>query len=168
MALSAIGILTGSKELSMAGMIISTAAAILQVAATILIAAAMWDAIPIVGHTGLELPRFHSGSDEIPAILQRGEWVINRTAVSALSNAYGAGAFKMFNSGQVPAIPVSGRTQEYNGAAAGGGGGVSVVYSPTYHINAIDARGVDKILEKHGRIMTKTLQREVGRRGRSL
>jgi hypothetical protein len=46
--------------------------------------------------------------------------------------------------------------------------GGSVVYSPTYHINAIDARGVEAILAKHGRAMTKVINRELGRRGRRL
>lgn len=50
----------------------------------------------------------------------------------------------------------------------GGGGGARVVYSPTYHIQAIDARGVKEILQKHGRTMAKTINRELGRRGKQL
>jgi hypothetical protein len=49
-----------------------------------------------------------------------------------------------------------------------GGGQPPVVFSPTYHVNAIDARGVEKVLEKHGRAMVKIIDREVGKRGRRL
>jgi hypothetical protein len=39
-------------------------------------------------------------------------------------------------------------------------------YSPV--VNAIDARGVEAILAKHGKTMTKVINRDMGRRGRGL
>jgi hypothetical protein len=132
--LSGIGIMTNSQALVMAGTVLQVAAMAIQLyealtstttmmemtvaagaltasagelgaAGTLLLMVAMKQAIPIIGHTGLELPRFHSG-DEIPAILQRGEWVLRRDAVTSLKNTYGPDAFARFNSGQVPAMPV--------------------------------------------------------------
>lgn len=143
MALSAIGMLTSSKELSMAGMVISTAAAILQTAAMIMMAAAAMDSIPFFHSGGVIYA--HTGwprlrSDEVPIIAQTGERVLSR-----------------------------GQNRDYEaGMAAGGGGGGSVIYSPTYHINAIDARGIEAVLAKHAKTMTKVINREVGRRGRHL
>ncbi|MHB9075799.1 MAG: hypothetical protein ACYC6G_20040 [Desulfobaccales bacterium] len=129
--LSGVGIATNSQFLVIAGTVLQVAGLAIQIyqalagvtqmgaataltgaagalsaAAGMLMAVSFKQSIPIIGHTGLELPRFHLGSDEIPAVLQKGEWVLNRMAVSALRDTYGPGAFKMFNSGQVPTVPV--------------------------------------------------------------
>ena len=57
------------------------------------------------------------------------------------------------------------------GAKPGGNGGRSpVVYSPTYHIQAIDARGVEAVLAKHGKAMVRIINKSggVGTRGQKL
>jgi hypothetical protein len=55
----------------------------------------------MVMHNGGQIPRYHWGAmagDEVPAILQRGEFVMQRSAVSAL----GTGTMRAINSGAIP------------------------------------------------------------------
>jgi hypothetical protein len=152
LGLSAIGMISGSKELVMAGTILQVAALAIEIAAAALKAAAVIESAsswipffheggPIYAHVGW--PRLRS--DEVPLIGQTGERMLSRSQ----NRDYEAG---------MRAVAVGGN----------GGGGSSVVYNPTYHINAIDARGVDAILAKHGKAMTKVINREVGRRGRKI
>jgi hypothetical protein len=129
-------------SMTMAAGTLVAAGGSLMVAASMLMAAAAVDAIPFFHEGG---PIYaHAGwprlaADEVPIIAQTGERVLSRR-----------------------------QNRDYEAGMAAGGGGGSVVYSPTYHINAIDARGVDAILAKHGKAMTKVISREVGRRGRRL
>jgi hypothetical protein len=95
---------------------------------------------------------------------------------------YAHAGFPPLKSGEVPFIGLDTervlspqQTYDYEAGMREGSGGskkngsqTPVIYSPTFNISAIDARGVDKILEKHGRTMTKVINREVGRRGRRL
>jgi hypothetical protein len=150
MGLAAIGMLTGSKELSMAGMVISTAAALLQTAAMIMMAAE-WSPFHsggVVAHKGYYVAHEGLMLDERMVKAQVGEGIIKRDTMSAYARR--GISFDMLNNGQV---------------GAGGGSSVvnsnNVTYAPV--VNAIDAKGVDKVLEKHGRVMVKTIKKEAYR-----
>lgn len=95
---------------------------------------------PVVVHTGGYIPRFHAGglsSDEVPAILQRGEYVVNRRAVDAV----GRNALDRIN----------------NGKSTGGGN----VYNITIPINNnfIDPTGIEKYNEKQERQIHNTIKK---------
>lgn len=69
---------------------------------------------PIFGHSGGYIPRFHAGglnSDEVPAILQRGEYVINRRAVDTV----GKSTLDNINAGRdtAPRVPSRSQTNNY-------------------------------------------------------
>lgn len=68
---------------------------------------------PVVIHTGGYIPRFHAGglsSDEVPAILQRGEYVINRRAVDTV----GKSTLDNINAGRDTVSRVQSRSQSNN------------------------------------------------------
>lgn len=93
-------------------------------------------------HSG-GLIRAHGGwpglaSDEVPIVAQTGERILSR-----------------------------GQNRDYEAGVAAGGGGVTTIhYAPVVH--AIDSRGVDKVLEKHGRAMMKGINEKLKLRGRKL
>lgn len=135
---------TTVASMTMAAGALTGSAAALGVAASALMTAAM------VETSTSFIPFFHSGGP-----------------------IYAHTGWPGLKSDEVPIIAQTGervlsrrQNRDYEAGMTAGGG--AVIYSPTYHINAIDARGVDKVLEKHGRTMTKVINREVGRRGRRL
>lgn len=72
---------------------------------------------------------------------------------------------------EVPIIAQTGervlsRRQNRAYEAGGGGGGTVIHYAPV--VSALDARGVDKVLEKHGRAMMKGINEKLRLRGRKL
>jgi hypothetical protein len=165
--LSGIGIATNSQflvyagmTLQMAGMAIqlyealsstittttmTMAAGALTAAAFALMAAAAVDAIPFFHQGGVVYA--HAGwprlrSDEVPIIAQTGERVLSRQ---------------------------QNRDYEAGKASGGGGAGNMVVhYAPV--VNAIDARGVEAVLAKHGKAMVRIINKSggVGTRGQKL
>jgi hypothetical protein len=72
---------------------------------------------------------------------------------------------------EVPIIAQTGErvlSREQNKAYESGGGAAPVVYSPTYHIQAIDARGVESVLKQHGKAMVGIINKEINSRNQKL
>lgn len=132
MGLAAIGMLTGSKELTMAGTVISVAATLLQTA-SMLMMAKWWHSGGIVAHSGLMVAHAGLAPDDVPSILQKGEWVLSRRAAGRLA-AYGDDVFDNLNSGRLPVLPI-----------AGGDSGSNVQIG-TIQVN-IDAPGADRSMD---------------------
>jgi hypothetical protein len=93
-------------------------------------------------HSGgiVRLVRAHQGMhlahDEVPLIGQVGEYMVSRRGVDAV----GVPFLNAVNAGYVPQS----------------GSSINFTYAP--QVNAIDAKGVDKVLEKHGKQMLKNLK----------
>jgi hypothetical protein len=87
-----------------------------------------------------EVRRAHQGMhlahDEVPLIGQVGEYMVSRRGVDAV----GVPFLNAVNAGYVPQS----------------GSSINFTYAP--QVNAIDAKGVDKVLEKHGKQMLKNLK----------
>ena len=99
---------------------------------------------PFIMHSGGYIPRFHFGglsSDDVPAILQQGEYVVSRRGVAALD---------AINQGRVSTVD-SGKQEVHN----------------YYYINAVDAKSFADMVERNPGAITKILH-EDQRRGGSL
>lgn len=96
---------------------------------------------PLFGHSGGYIPRFHAGglsADEVPAILQRGEYVINRNAVAAV----GRHTLDGINRGD-----------------SGKGGGRAVSYNITIQNSFLDPSGIEKYKEAQERQIHNTIKK---------
>lgn len=88
---------------------------------------------PLFKHSGGYIPRFHSGglaSDEIPAILQRGEYVVSRKGVETLDR---------INQGGNPGSPVV------------------VQQSVHFNVSAIDGQGTEQFFRKNSGMIQKVV-----------
>jgi hypothetical protein len=137
--LSGIGIMTNSQALVTAGMVLQIGGLAIQTAASLLMIAAAVDAIPffhgggmITAHQGW--PRL--APDERVIRAQIGERVLSR----AQNRDYEAGR---------------------PGGSVGGGDN-HIHYHDNRVVNAMDARGVEAVLSKHGKHLVKVLKRETG------
>jgi hypothetical protein len=132
--------MTGSQGLVAAGMVLQAAALALQIVA-MLMQAKILHSGGLIMHQGGHIPVYaHSGwniaSDERLIIGQTGEYMISRRGVDAV----GVPFLNAVNAGYVPQS----------------GSSINFTYAP--QVNAIDAKGVDKVLEKHGKQMLKNLK----------
>ena len=99
----------------------------------------------LIMHEGGYVPRFHFGglsSDEVPAILQRGEYVVSREGVAAMD---------AINQGKVLSSDSGGKQEVHN----------------YYYIQAVDAKSFADLVERNPGAITKIMQDDA-RRGGSL
>ena len=94
----------------------------------------------LVAHQGLLVAHGGLAADERLVLAQVGEPIINRDAWRQIEGVYGPGAFQMFNSGRVPAVPVGDSRPAVN-----------IHYAPVIH--AGDSKGVEKALRAHSHVL---------------
>jgi hypothetical protein len=104
----------------------------------------------LIAHQGLLVAHEGLRPDERLIRAQAGEGIIKRSTMD-LYRSRGI-TFEDLNSGRLPVVP----------AAAP----VIINYSPS--LSAIDARGMEALLEKHGRHLVKVINRQIGTRGQKL
>jgi hypothetical protein len=116
----------------------------------------------IVGHGGLRL-----GPDDVPAILQKKEWVLNRNATSSLTALGGPNTFTHLNQGRLPIlrqlINSSGERSGQVGEGVVHNYSVSVTHSPTYLYKATPAD-----YRRDAKHIVKAINKEIGNRGQGI
>jgi len=176
MGLAAIGILTGSQTLTIVGTVIMMAAQLLMAAAMISMAKWWGHSGGIVAHSGLIVGHggLNLGIDDVPAILQKKEWVLNRDAAASLAALGGPDTFANLNAGRLPMlrmpVPVPGNFTSPGRQAGEKGTGDIIIHAPITFAPVYNYRPTQDDMDRDARMMVKAINKNggVGTRGQKL